>query len=64
MALMMPFEASGGYWVAQRFDPTMSNENQHLVPKFLVKNFVDRHGRVFCLDIHTDQTTKPPPTLV
>jgi hypothetical protein len=39
----------------------MSDENQHWVPKFLVKNFADRDGRVFCLDIHTDQVTKPPP---
>ena len=39
----------------------MSDENQHWVPKFLVKNFADRDGRVFCLDIHTDQMTKPPP---
>jgi Protein of unknown function (DUF4238) len=40
---------------------TMSDENQHWVPKFLVKKFADRDGRVFCLDIHTDQITKPPP---
>jgi hypothetical protein len=39
----------------------MSDENQHWVPKFLVKNFADRDGRVFCLDIHTDQITKPAP---
>jgi hypothetical protein len=39
----------------------MSDENQHWVPKFLVKNFADRDGRVFCFDIHTDQITKPPP---
>jgi hypothetical protein len=39
----------------------MSDENQHWVPKFLIKNFADRDGRVFCLDIHTDQVTKPPP---
>ena len=31
------------------------------VPKFLVKNFADLDGRVFCLNIHTDQVTKPPP---
>jgi Protein of unknown function (DUF4238) len=42
-------------------EPDMSDENQHWVPKFLVKNFADRDGRVFCLDIHTDQITKPPP---
>jgi len=29
------------------------------VPKFLVKNFADRDGPAFCLDIHTDQITKP-----
>jgi hypothetical protein len=39
----------------------MSDENQHWVPKFLIRNFVDRDGRVFCLDIHTDRVTKPPP---
>jgi Protein of unknown function (DUF4238) len=39
----------------------MSNENQHWVPKFLVKNFADTDGRVFRLDIQTDRTTKPPP---
>jgi hypothetical protein len=39
----------------------MSDENQHWVPKFLVKNFADEDGRVFCLDIHTDRVTKPPP---
>lgn len=42
----------------------MSDENQHWVPKFLIKNFANRDGRVFCLDIHTDQVTKPPPRLV
>jgi hypothetical protein len=35
-------------------------ENQHWVPKFLIKYFADI-GRVFCLDIHTDEVTKPPP---
>jgi len=39
----------------------MSDENQHWVPKFLIKNFADGDGRVFCLDIHTDRVTKPPP---
>ena len=39
----------------------MSDENQHWVPKFLIRNFVDRDGRVFCLDTHSDQVTKPPP---
>ena len=39
----------------------MSNENQHWVPKFLIKNFVDASGRVFCLNIQTDEITKPPP---
>ncbi|MFI4994886.1 MAG: DUF4238 domain-containing protein [Hyphomicrobiales bacterium] len=37
------------------------NENQHWVPKFLIRNFTDEDGRVFCLDIHTDTVTKPPP---
>lgn len=40
---------------------TMPNENQHWVPKFLVKNFADADGRVFCLNIQTDEITKPPP---
>jgi hypothetical protein len=39
----------------------MSNENQHWVPKFLIKNFADADGRVFCLNIQTDEITKPPP---
>lgn len=39
----------------------MSNENQHWVPKFLVRHFADKDGRVFCLDIHTDEVTKLPP---
>jgi Protein of unknown function (DUF4238) len=39
----------------------MSDENQHWVPKFLIKNFSDKDGRVFCLDIQTDRVTKPPP---
>jgi hypothetical protein len=41
----------------------MSNENQHWVPKFLLKNFVDADGRVFCLNVQTDEITKPPPRL-
>jgi len=28
----------------------MSGENQHWVPKFLIKNFADADGRVFSLD--------------
>src|SRR5229473_6632333 len=40
---------------------TMSETNQHWVPKFLIRNFADSDGRVFCLDIHTDRVTKPPP---
>jgi hypothetical protein len=39
----------------------MPNENQHWVPKFLIKLFADGDGRVFRLDIHTDKITKPPP---
>jgi hypothetical protein len=37
------------------------NENQHWVPKFLIRNFADTDGRVFRLDIQTDVITKPPP---
>lgn len=40
---------------------TMSDDNQHWVPKFLIKNFADRDGRVFSLDIQTDRMTKLPP---
>jgi hypothetical protein len=40
---------------------TMSNENQHWVPKFLLKNFSDDDGRLFCLNIQTDKITKLPP---
>ena len=39
----------------------MSHDNQHWVPKFLIKNFADVDGRVFCLNIQTDEVTKPPP---
>ncbi len=39
----------------------MPNENQHWVSKFLIRHFADMDGRVFCLDIHTDEVTKPPP---
>jgi Protein of unknown function (DUF4238) len=39
----------------------MPNENQHWIPKFLVKNFIDTDGRVYCLNIQTDTVTKPPP---
>jgi hypothetical protein len=41
--------------------PEMANENQHWVPKFLIKNFADVGGRVCCLNIQTDEITKPPP---
>jgi hypothetical protein len=39
----------------------MPNENQHWIPKFLVKNFTDIDGRVYCLNIQTDTVSKPPP---
>jgi hypothetical protein len=39
----------------------MSQENQHWVPKFLIKNFTDSDGRVFAFDIQTDEVAKPPP---
>jgi hypothetical protein len=38
----------------------MSIQNQHWVPRFLIKNFANA-GRVYCLDIHTDEVTWPPP---
>ena len=39
----------------------MPNENQHWIPKFLVKNFGDADGRVYCLNVQSDTVTKPPP---
>lgn len=36
-------------------------ENQHYIPKFLLKNFTDSDGRVFCLNIKSNNITKPPP---
>ncbi len=39
----------------------MSDENQHWVSKFLVKNFADEDGRVYSMDIHTGEIRKPPP---
>jgi uncharacterized protein DUF4238 len=39
----------------------MSDENQHWVPKLLLKNFADDDGRVYCLDIHSDEIMKRPP---
>jgi hypothetical protein len=39
----------------------VENQNQHYVPKFLLRNFVDSDGRVFCLNKKTDVTTKSPP---
>lgn len=39
----------------------MPNENQHWIPKFLVRNFSDIDGRVYCLNIQADTVTKPPP---
>lgn len=39
----------------------MTDENQHWVPKLLLKPFADVDGRVYRLDIQTDQISKPPP---
>ncbi len=39
----------------------MSDENQHWVPKLLLKNFADSDGRVYFLDIHSDEIGKRPP---
>jgi hypothetical protein len=38
----------------------MSDENQHWVPQLLLRNFADA-GRVYCLDIHSDEIKKRPP---
>lgn len=40
----------------------MSHENQHFVPKLLLKNFADA-GRVYCLNIHSDEVRKRAPRL-
>jgi hypothetical protein len=42
----------------------MSDENQHWVPRFLIRNFADTDGRVFCYDIHADRVAKRPPKYV
>lgn len=39
----------------------MKDENQHWIPKLLLKKFADTGGRVFRLDIHSNEVTKPPP---
>jgi hypothetical protein len=39
----------------------MTDENQHWVPKLLLTRFADTDGRVYRLDIQTDQVSKPPP---
>jgi hypothetical protein len=39
----------------------MSDENQHWVPKLLLKKFADTDGRVFRLDVHSNKVTKPSP---
>jgi hypothetical protein len=47
-------------YIVPRASTIMSDENQHWVPKLLLKNFAD-DGRVYCLDIQTDKITKRPP---
>lgn len=39
----------------------MAGENQHWVPKFLIKKFRDADGRVFFLDVNTDTLGKRSP---
>jgi hypothetical protein len=36
----------------------MTNENQHWVPKFLIRNLADADGRVLRLDENTNEVTK------
>jgi hypothetical protein len=36
-------------------------ENQHWIPRFLLRNFADLDGRVFRLGVEDDIVTKPPP---
>ena len=42
-------------------DIHMSRENQHWVPKFLIRNFVASDGKVFRLDKRNDEVRKIPP---
>jgi hypothetical protein len=44
-----------------RLSMAPTSENQHWVPRFLIRNFADTDGRVFCLNVQTDEVTKPPP---
>jgi Protein of unknown function (DUF4238) len=39
----------------------MAGENHHWVPKFLIKNFIDTDGRVFRLNIATNEVGKIAP---
>ncbi|MGJ4886539.1 DUF4238 domain-containing protein [Bradyrhizobium sp. HKCCYLRH1065] len=39
----------------------MTDENQHWVPRLLLKKFVDTDGRVYRLDIQSNVISKPPP---
>ncbi|MEQ1705024.1 MAG: DUF4238 domain-containing protein [Rickettsiales bacterium] len=36
-------------------------QNQHYIPKFLLKNFVDTDGRMFCFNTRTNSIKKLPP---
>lgn len=36
-------------------------ENQHWIPRFLLKNFADVDGRLFQFSVSDDKITKPPP---
>lgn len=40
---------------------SMTNQNQHWLPRLLLKKFADTDGRVFRFDIQTNAITKPPP---
>ncbi len=42
-------------------DPALEVENQHWVPRFLLRNFADVDGLIFRLDVSDDSITKPPP---
>jgi hypothetical protein len=42
----------------------MISENQHWIPRFLIRTFSDKDGRVFCFDKNTEEITKPPPKYV
>ena len=39
----------------------INHENQHWIPRFLLRNFADSDGRVYRFNVADDTVTKPPP---